>query len=35
VQGTGGSVTGPDTENRVADQDTGKQASLFCIASGR
>ena len=23
VQGTGGSPTGPDTENRVGDQDTG------------
>ena len=22
VQGTGGSVTGPDSENRVGDQDT-------------
>jgi len=24
VQGTGGSPTGPDTENRVGDQDTGR-----------
>jgi len=23
VQGTGGSLTGPDTENRVGDQDIG------------
>jgi len=23
VQGTGGSLTGPDPENRVGDQDTG------------
>jgi len=23
VQGTGGSTTGPDSENRVGDQDTG------------
>jgi len=23
VQGTGGSLTGPDLENRVGDQDTG------------
>jgi len=23
VQGTGGSLTGPDPENRVSDQDTG------------
>ena len=25
VQGTGGSPTGPDPENRVGDQDTGSQ----------
>jgi len=24
VQGTGGSPTGPDPENRVGDQDTGR-----------
>ena len=26
VQGTGGSPTGPDPENRVGDQDTGSPA---------
>ena len=25
VQGTGGSLTGPDPENRVGDQDTGSR----------
>jgi len=27
VQGTGGSPTGPDLENRVGDQDTGSTVS--------
>jgi len=27
VQGTGGSPTGPDPENRVGDQDTGRAGS--------
>ena len=27
VQGTGGSPTGPDSENRVGDQDTGSPVS--------
>ena len=30
VQGTGGSLTGPDPENRVGDQDTGGQFLLGC-----
>jgi len=29
VQGTGGSLTGPDPENRVGDQDTGSSGSWF------
>jgi len=28
VQGTGGSPTGPDLENRVGDQDTGSPGRL-------
>ena len=28
VQGTGGSPTGPDPENRVGDQDTGSPGRL-------
>ena len=27
VQGTGGSPTGPDPENRVGDEDTGRPGS--------
>ena len=29
VQGTGGSPTGPDPENRVGDQDTGSPGRPF------
>ena len=29
VQGTGGSLTGPDPENRVGDQDTGRPGRPF------
>ena len=29
VQGTGGSLTGPDAENRVVDQDVGSPGSQF------
>ena len=32
VQGTGGSPTGPDPENRVGDQDTG--SSGRAVSSG-
>jgi len=29
VEGTGGSLTGPDPENRVGDQDTGSPGRPF------
>jgi len=29
VQGTGGSPRGPDPENRVGDQDTGRKDQQF------
>jgi len=32
VQGTGGSPTGPDLENRVGDQDSGSQGRA--VSSG-
>ena len=32
VQGTGGSLTGPDPENRVGDQDIGSPSRL--VSSG-
>ena len=32
VQGTGGSLTGTDPENRVGDQDTGSPSRL--VSSG-
>jgi len=31
IQGTGGSPTGPDLENRVGDQDTGSQVGQFLL----
>jgi len=31
VQGTGGSPTGPDAENRVGDQDIGTQVGQFLL----
>jgi len=31
VQGTGGSPTGPDPENRVGDQDTGSPVRQFLL----
>jgi len=31
VQGTGGSSTGPDPENRVGDQDIGSPGRLFLL----
>jgi len=36
IQGTGGSLTGPDPENRVCDQDTGIDQFLLgckCLVS--
>jgi len=33
VQGTGGSPTGPDPENRVGDQDTGSPVGQFLLGS--
>jgi hypothetical protein len=37
VQGTGGSPTGPDTENRVGDQDIGSpgRVRFFWVTSAR
>jgi len=35
VQGTGGSPTGPDPENRVRDQDTGSPVGQFLLGCKR